>query len=142
VSYSSTQHQVSLLYPEGWIVAETPPASVVFHLPPGTSTVVVTTATTVDQLGRGRVGYQRTKSEQVVVCGVTGTLATYSEAGTSASTSLPAGVVDERYLAQVHLTLDPQHALGLDANLGDQSQLDMFRGVVNSVTFPFPQCGP
>jgi hypothetical protein len=140
--YSSVPLQVSLLYPAAWTVAEQPPASTVFHVPPGHDTVVVSTASTVDQLGRGRAGFQRTNSEQVVVCGVTTMLATYSQTGATASSTQPAGVVSERYLAQVHLTLDPMHALGIDANLSDLSQLDAFRSIVDSVTFPFPQCRP
>lgn len=139
-SYSSTAHQVSLLYPEGWTVAESGPASVVFHPPSGSDTMVVSTASTVDQLAHGRSGYQRTASEQVVVCGVTTDLVTYIRAGSPLTTTPPTGVVAEHVLAQVNLTLDPQHALGFDANLADASQLTTFRAVVDSVTFPFPQC--
>ena len=141
-SYSSTQHQLSLLYPEGWTVTESPPASVVFHPSQGGDTVVVTTAATVDQLSRGRPGYHQTNDEQVVVCGVTGDLVTFVQVGTTTTTTQPGGVVPERYLAQVHLTLDAQHALGLDANLSDLTLLTSFRYVLNSVTFPFPQCQP
>lgn len=141
-SYSSSQHQLSLLYPEGWTTAESPPASVVFHPSPGNDTVVVTTAATVDQLGHGRPGYHQTNSEQLVVCGVTGDLVTYVQVGATTTSPQPAGVVAEHYLAQVHLTLDPQHALGIDANLSDTSLLKSLRDVLNSVTFPFPQCRP
>jgi len=140
--YSSTQLQVSLLYPETWTVAEVPPTNVVLHVPPGHDTVVVSTAPAVDQLGRGRNGYQRTNTEQVLVCGVTSTLATYSQVGAAASTTQPGGVVNERYLVQVHLALDPQHALGIAANLSDLAQLDAYKSVVDSATFPFPQCQP
>jgi len=143
-SYASLQHQVSLLYPDGWTYSELPPASVVFRPASGNDTVVVTTATTVNQLGRGRPGYHQTNDEQVVVCGVTGDLVTFVELGasTTTTTTQPGGVVAERYLAQVHLTLDAQHALGIDANLADTSQLQSYQDLVNSMTFPFPQCRP
>jgi hypothetical protein len=125
-AYSSDQHQFAALYPEGWTVAEMPPASVVFHPPAGTDTLVATTAATVALLGRGRPGYRQTGDEQVVVCGVTGDLLTFTQAG--------------HYLAQVHLTLDPQHALGIDGNLSDPAQVQRVRDLAYSLTFPFPQC--
>jgi hypothetical protein len=134
---------VSLLYPEGWTPSESPPASVVFRPSSGNDTVVVTTAATVDQLGSGRVGYHQTNSEQVVACGVTGDLVTYEQVGAATTTTKPGGAVAEkRYLVRVRLTLDSQHALGIDANLSDTSQLQSYRDLVNSVTFPFPQCRP
>jgi len=141
-SYTSTQHQVSVLYPRGWTPTELPPASVVFRAASGSDTVVVTTATTVAQLGRGRAGYHQTSDQQIVVCGVTGDLVTFVEMGAATTTAQSGGVVAERYLVQVHLTLDAQHALGIDANLADMSQLQSYRDLVNSVAFPFPQCQP
>jgi hypothetical protein len=139
-AYTSTQHQVSLLYPQGWTATESPPASVVFHPSSGRDTVVVTTAATVGQLGRGLPGYHQTNDEQVVVCGVTGELVTFVQMAAPTTSTQPAGIVAEHYLAQVHLTLDAQHALGIDANVADMSQLQSYRDFVNSVTFPFPQC--
>jgi hypothetical protein len=80
----------------------------------------------------------------VVVCGVTGDLVTYSQTNANAApatTQAPAGgVVVERYLVQVHLTLDAQHALGVDANLADLAQLETVKDVLYSLSFPFPQC--
>ena len=142
LAYNSTQHRVSLLYPQGWTATESPPASVVFHPSSGRDTVVVTTAATVAQLGRGLPGYHQTNDEQVVVCGVTANLVTFVQMGAPTTSTQPAGVVAEHYLAQVHLTLDAQHALGIDANVADVSQLQIYRDFVNSVTFPFPQCHP
>ena len=141
-SYSSTQHQLALLYPQGWTPSESPPASVVFRPASGADTVVVTTASTAGQLVRGRLGYHQTNDEQVVVCGVTADMVTFVAVGTTTTTTQPDGVVAERYLVQVHLTLDPQHALGIDANLADTTQLQNYRDLVNSVTFPFPECQP
>jgi len=54
--------------------------------------------------------------------------------------ALPGGVAPEKYLVQVHLTLDAQHALGIDANLTSTSLLQTVRDFVNSVTFPSPLC--
>jgi len=142
VPYTSTQHQLSLLYPQGWTPSEVSPATVVFRPPSGSDSVVVTTAATVGQLLRGRPGYHQTNDQQVVVCGVTGDLVTFVALSATTTTTQAGGVVAERYLVQVHLTLDAQHALGIDANLADTSQLPDYQDLVDSVTFPFPQCQP
>ncbi len=139
-AYRSTTYQVSLLYPQGWTAAEVSPTTVVFRAPSGSDTMVVTTATTVGQLGRGRAGYTESNSAQVVVCGITTNLVTYAQVGAPPTTGFPPGVVPEHALAQVRLMLDNQHALGLDANANDPSVLGSFKDVVYSVTFPFPQC--
>jgi hypothetical protein len=136
-SYFSTEHQFGALYPETWTVAESPPATVVFRPKSGTDTVSATTAATAAQLGRGRAGYRQSTDQPVVVCGVTADLVTYAQiTTTSTTTPQPAG----RYLVQVHLTLDAQHALGFDANLSDLTQLQTVRDLLSSVKFPFPQC--
>jgi len=126
-AYSSTPLQFAALYPDTWTVAEVPPASVAFHPPSGTDSIMATTAATVALLGRGKAGYRQSGDQQVVVCGITGDLVTYTQS---------AG----HYLAQVHLTLDPQHALGIDGNLADLAQVQTVRDFVNSLTFPYPQC--
>ncbi|MDQ1357252.1 MAG: hypothetical protein QOJ52_2778 [Acidimicrobiaceae bacterium] len=167
--YSSSQHNFSALYPDGWTQSELPPTSVVFHSGTGADSVVVTTAATASQLGRGRSGYRQDSSTVVVVCGVTGDLVTFSQSGTSSSpstsratststtatstssasagstappggTAPPGATAAQRYLVQVHLTLDAQHALGVDANLADLAQLQTVKDIVNSISFPFPQC--
>jgi hypothetical protein len=138
--YSGTG-QFGALYPATWSVAATPPATVVFHAATGGETIVVTTAANVGLLGVGRTGYRPSPSEQVVVCGVTSSLRTYTQtAPTTVTTAAPGGAAPQQYLAQVRLTLDAQHALGIDANLTDLSQLQTVRDFANSVTFPFPQC--
>jgi len=140
-AYSSTPLQFAALYPQKWTVAEAPPNSVVFHPPAGSDSIVVTTAATTSLLGRGRSGYRQAHDEQIVVCGVTGDLLTFEQANTASTAAAPAGgVVPERYLAQIHLLLDAQHALGIDANLADTSQLQTLRDFANSVSFAFPQC--
>ncbi len=143
-AYDSSQHNFAALYPDTWTSAEVPPASVVFHPTTGADSIVVTTATTAGLLGRGRTGYRQDSSLVVVVCGVTGDLVTYSQTNVNAgpgTTRAPAGgAVAQRYLVQVHLTLDAQHALGLDANLADLAQLQTVKNVMYSLSFPFPQC--
>lgn len=139
--YSSGPHNFSALYPEGWTTLDAPPASVVFHPQTGLDSIVVTTAATTGQLARGRAGYRQDSSAVMVVCGVTGNLVVFDQPNTSAPpSSLPGGTIAERYLAQVRLTLDAQHALGVDANFADPAQLQTVKDVVNSLSFPFPQC--
>ena len=109
---------------------------------------MVTTAKTVKELTRGRPGYRQDTSAVVVVCGVTGDMVTFSQSSAAAppstaqasSTAPPTATVAERYLVEVHLTLDAQHALAVDANLADLAQLQMVKDVINSISFPFPQC--
>jgi hypothetical protein len=139
-SYTSSQHQLSVLYPADWTFADSPPASVVFRPPAGRDSVVGSAAPSVDGLGRGRPGYRRTNSQQVIVCGVTGTMNSYVQSGPPVTSPQPAGVVSEHYLVQLRLPIDAQHALGLDGNFADQSQLPTFRNFVNSLTFPSPLC--
>jgi hypothetical protein len=136
--YSSGPHNFSALYPEGWMTLEQPPASVVFHPPSGSDSIVVTTATTAAQLPRGRTGYRQDSASVLVVCGVTGTMAVLEQSASAPPATVPG--VAERYLVQLRLTLDAQHALGLDANLADLAQLQTVKDVINSLSFPFPQC--
>jgi hypothetical protein len=140
-AYMQNTGQFGALYPATWTTAAVPPASVVFRAPSGGETIVVTTGMNVGQLGVGRAGYRRSGSEQVLACGVTSYLDTYAQSGTPTTTApAPGGAAPQQNLAQVRLTLDPQHALGIDANLTDMSQLQTVRDFVNAVTFPFPQC--
>jgi hypothetical protein len=140
--FTSSQHNFSALYPDNWASTESPPASVVFHPSTGAGSIVVTNGTSTAQLGHGRTGYRQDASSVVVVCGVTGDLVTLEQSSTPGSTSTPAvgGAVAERYLIQLRLTLDAQHALGIDANLADLTQLLTVKNVVYSISFPFPQC--
>jgi hypothetical protein len=144
-TYTSGSNVFAALYPAGWTVAETPTASVVFRAPSSPDTVVVTAGTTVAQLGSGRTGYHLVRSAQVVVCGVTSQLVTYTDPSVAATTdpaATAAALDPQPYLLQVRLTLDAQHALGLDANLAALSQQPGALDIFNSVTFPFPQCQP
>jgi hypothetical protein len=138
-NYLSSTGDFGALYPAPWTTVGAPPASVVFRSPSGGDTIVVTTAATVALLGTGRAGYRATGSEEVVACGVTSYLVSFVKVAAPAAPA-SGGAVPLPDLAQVRLTLDPQHALGIDANLTDLSQLQTVRDFVNSVTFPFPQC--
>jgi hypothetical protein len=138
-AYTSTSNQFNALYPMGWTYAEAPPSTVVFRAPSGPDTVVVTTAASTAALGPGRHGYQETQSEQIVVCGVTTHLDTYTASAAPTGSAGP-GTSAQRYLAQVLVPLDATHALGIDANLATLTALPTVRNFANSVTFPFPQC--
>jgi hypothetical protein len=141
VSYTSTEPPFGALYPEGWTVANLPPASVVFRSGSGSDAFVVTAAGSVTQLARGRGGYRQTDDEQLVVCGVTTDLVTYAQVSAQSTLpALPGGVSTEKYLVQVRLTLDAQHALGIDANLSNTSLLQTVHDFANSLTFPSPLC--
>ncbi len=143
-AYSAGGGSFSALYPVAWSATTVPPAGVVLRPPSGHDSIVVTTAATVSQLGQDQLGYQQDTSSVAVVCGVTGELVTYTQAsGTTPPTTtvaLPGGVVAEHFLVQIDLTLDAQHALGLDANLADLDQMPAVDDVINSLSFPFPQC--
>jgi hypothetical protein len=104
---------------------------VTFRAGTGTESIVVRTAATVAQLGTGRAGYGEVRSQTVVACGITEDLHTY--AATAPAQPAP-------YLAQLRVALDAHHALGIDANLADTSELQTVRDFINSVTFPAPQC--
>jgi uncharacterized protein YgiM (DUF1202 family) len=132
--YSSGQFAV--LYPATWTHASSSPNTVTFAPRAAGESIVVRTAASVTPLGRGRTGYRQTAIETAVACGITTDLRTYTEASTTAAGSPAAG----RYLAQIRVTLDAHHALGIDANLGFLSELQSVRDFINSVTFPFPQC--
>jgi hypothetical protein len=131
--YTSSAHHFAALYPVGWTVGEGP-TTAIFRAPTNTELIYVTTAPTAAALGRGRTGYSQIRSESVLACGVTGNLVTYMNG--KASTTPPLSP----YYAQIRLTLDAKHALGIAANLTNLGQLQAVRDFANSVTFPYPQC--
>jgi hypothetical protein len=143
VAYGTTGGGFAALYPAGWTATGAAPASVVFSPPSGHDSIVITTATAVSALGNAQSGYQQDTSTTEVVCGFTGQLVTYTQAHGAAPTLPPtpgASVVSERYLVQIDLTLDAQHAVGVVANLASLDQLASVEDVINSLSFPFPQC--
>lgn len=132
-TYSSGQF--GTLYPATWTYTG-PSTAVVFRAPGSAATVTVRSAAAVSGLGRVRPDYGRVRSAQVVVCGVTSDLDIYQLAGSTSATR-PGAVP---YVAQVGLTLDAHHALGIAAALTDVSQLSTLADFLNSITFPFPSC--
>lgn len=80
-----------------------------------------------------------------LICGVTSYLDVYGRPGSPATTAPGAagstpGSTPGHYVVQARLTIDAKHALGIDANLADLSQLQSVRDFVNSVSFTSPQC--
>jgi hypothetical protein len=150
-AFNSTQDNFSALYPDTWTAAEVPSVTVVFKAPSGGDSIVMTTAATVSQLPVAGAGYQQVGSAAtVVVCGVTGNLVTLAQTSGSAPTTkapttnplatTPGGATAQRYLIQLNLTLDGQHALGMDAAVADLEQLPTVMDVMYSLSFPSPLC--
>jgi Bacterial SH3 domain len=127
--YSSSAFNV--LFPAGWTSAGKPEAGVVFRAPaPSSVEVVVTTSSSVATLptvSQG-AGISENSSEQVVACGVTSHLYSYS-------TSSP-----DKYYADALFSLAAGHALGLKATLTSMSQMRTVLDFVNSISFPLPIC--
>ena len=117
-------------YPAGWASAGSPRTGVTFRPPSGTEKVVVTTAPKLAGLPAVKQGngVAEVGSKQVVACGVTARLYTYSTA--------TAG----HYLASLVLPEAVHHYLGLEATLSSLSQLVTVMRFVNSLAFPFPIC--
>ena len=127
-SYTSSAFNV--LFPAGWVAAGTPRSGVTFKPPSTPEKVVVTAAPSVAVLpsvSQG-AGVSENNSQQVVACGVTAYLYSFT-------TSTPG-----KYLADVKLSLDAHHALGLMATLTSLSQMATVLDFVNSVSFPLPVC--
>lgn len=121
----------SVLYPATWHLTKSPPAAE-FRPASGSGRVFITVAPKVSKLPAAGPGYGRRGSVRVLVCGVTTDLVTYQRSGSSAGTP---------YLAEIRFAEGPHNALGIYghfANLG--TQLQTYRAMVASVTFPTQQC--
>jgi len=146
MAFNSDQDNFSALYPDTWTAVQVPSVTVVFRPPSGGDSIVMTTAATATQLPVAGAGYQQDgAASTVVVCGITANLITLAQTSGSAPTTAPfstevGGTTPQRYLVQVNLTLDGQHALGMDAALSDLSQLPTVLNVMYSLSFPYPQC--
>lgn len=142
-AYSDDGSNFSALYPSKWTATAVPPDGVVFRPPSGGDSIMVSAAAKVSQLPQDQTGYHRDMATTKVVCGVTGELVTYSQSTTASPASpptLPGGAVAERYLIRIDLTLDPTHAVGVDAFLADLGQAGPVDNVISSLSFPAPQC--
>lgn len=127
---SYTSNSFSVLYPVGWTSAGSPPSGVTFRAPSTAEKVVITTASSLAKLpsvSQG-AGVSQSSSRQVVACGVTAYLFSYT-------TSVP-----HHYLAAIALSLAAHHALGIKATLTSPAELKTVLDFVNSVSFPFPEC--
>jgi uncharacterized protein YgiM (DUF1202 family) len=141
-TYASSANLFNVLFPVGWTVGSSPPTTVVFKAPASSDTVTVTPEATLALLPKVTAGYHQTKTQQVVACGVTSQLVTYASSTPSASAAPVHGVASTPYLAQVNLSLDAKHALGINGHITTLSQLQTVLNFVNSVTFPVPVCQP
>jgi uncharacterized protein YgiM (DUF1202 family) len=125
-----TAGSFTVLFPAGWTSSGAPKTGVVFRAPSSTEKVVITTAPSVAKLpsvSQG-AGIAQNSSQQVVACGVTAYLYSYT-------TSSP-----NKYYANVALSLAAGHALGLKATLTSLSQMRTVLDFVNSMSFPLPVC--
>lgn len=134
------------LLPATWEARTESPASVLFGDPSGGDNVMAITAPNVTSLPNVPVGYGERSSQQILVCGVTSRLVTFSRVGGAPASSVPSPTtvptgVPQPYLVVVRLPMDAQHAVGFYANLSNlHASLDSFKALVYSVTFPFPVC--
>jgi hypothetical protein len=135
---SFTSTEFSAMYPAAWSASGFPPDNVVFKSGAGPEQIVAVAAATTAKLPAAPQGYGQTGSSQVVVCGITSELITYQQVrSTTSANNGPSAM----YLASVQLSLDAQHALGFYATLSDtNSQLQIFRAFLASVTLPVKQC--
>jgi hypothetical protein len=120
----------SVLFPAGWSSSGAPKTGVVFRAPSSAEEVVITTAPSVTKLpsvSQG-AGISENSSQQVVACGVTAYLHSYT-------TSSP-----DKYYADVAISLGASNALGLKATLTSLSQMRTVLDFVNSISFPLPVC--
>lgn len=120
----------SVLYPADWVASGAPATGVTFRAPSGKEKVVITTATSPAKLPTVKqgAGVSQASDQQVVACGVTGRLFSYS-------TATPG-----RYLADMALPLATHKALGLEATLTSLAQVRTVLDFVNSLSFPIVVC--
>jgi hypothetical protein len=120
----------SVLYPAGWTSAGSPSIGVTFRAPSGTEKVVIASAPRLAELPSVKQGggVSETSAKQVLACGVTSYLNSYT-------TAIPG-----HYLADVALRVAAHHYLGLNASLTSAAQLATVLVFVNSLSFPFPEC--
>lgn len=126
--YTSAPLAFTALYPAAWSVKEAP-ASTAFVAPGATESITVVTGANLAALPKGLPGYVLSHSEQIVVCGVTSYLDSY----TGAAPGSPLA-------AQISLPLDATHALGIEGNLAGVAQLGDVRTFAATVSFPYPAC--
>jgi hypothetical protein len=139
--YQSTARGFNALYPQSWTFSDTS-AVVIFRPQSGQQSIFVKTAPSVSALGPpGRQGYVSVGSQDVVVCGVTGSFTNYEVSSGVTPPPVPRGQPPALFgLSQIRLKLDTSRALEMDYNWATADQLLTFRNFYDSVTFPSPQC--
>lgn len=123
----------NLLYPAGWTQTGSPGTGVTFSSPNPPERVVVTSAAKKAKLHSFRqgAGVSISGSQQVVACGVTAELYTFT-------TPTPG-----RELADVVVPTAAHHYIGIRATLKAPKQLKTVLDFVNSLSFPSTVClGP
>lgn len=126
--YTSAPLAFTALYPAGWTVKESP-TSTAFVAPGATESITVVTGANLAALPKGLPGYVLSHSEQIVVCGLTSYLDSYT-----------APAPGSPYVAQINLPLDATHALGIEGSLAGAAQLGDVRTFAATVSFPYPAC--
>ena len=140
--FASSSGSFSTLYPTSWSATATSASGAVLRSASGTVTVVFSTATSVAGLPPAPAGYQPLSSQQLLVCGVTGQLVSFTRGSTAPTSVAPQGqAVAEPYMASIDLAIDTTHALEIQANLTSLAQISTVVSIASSVTFPAKVCG-
>jgi hypothetical protein len=127
-AYSSNAFDV--LYPAGWSEAGTPGRGVTFQAPSSPDKVVVKSAATTGGLHftAPGAGVALSGTRQVLACGVTTAMVTYTTPGALA------------FLAEISLPVRAHLVLGVEAKLGSAAQLPVLLRFVHSLSFPAQAC--
>ena len=140
--FASASGSFSTLYPTTWSATATPSGGAVLRSASGTETISFSAGASVSALPPLPAGVQPLASQQLLVCGVTGHLLSYTRGSTTTTSVAPQGqAVTEPYLAVINLAIDKTHALGIQANLTSPSQISTVISIASSVTFPAKVCG-
>jgi len=140
--FAASDGSFSTLYPTTWSATAKTPGTAVLRSANGTTSITFSEASSVAGLPAVPTGYQPLSSQQLLVCGVTGHLVSYKSSTTTATSVAAQGsAAPEPYLAAIDLALDKTHALELQADLADPSQISTVISVASSVTFPEKICG-
>ena len=140
--FASASGSFSTLYPTTWSATATSSGGAVLRSASGTETVSFSTGASVSALPPLPAGFQPLSSQQLLVCGVTGHLLSYTRGSATTTSVAPQGqAVPEPYLAVIDLAIDKTHALGIQANLTSPTQISTVISIASSVTFPAKVCG-
>ncbi len=140
-SYSSDTRSFAVLYPASWTFAEEVTDVVFRPQQQSAPTIVVRNAATLSGFGAEETpGYVSTFSNPEVVCGYTGTLVEYSRTGSAATPGTGSATPTLTHYATIRLKFDGTHALQMQFNYDDPSDLTLFTDFYDSIAFPYPLC--